>query len=85
MKRRHVPPLLVALIGFTFLIHAQLTPRYVNYSLKELNVYTEAVDSLRGEINKRDSLLTLCNGDLRVSEWNNRAVIAQLDLFTEGK
>lgn len=85
MNPEKLPLLIVLVIGFALLIGAHMTPRSVTYSVEELNLYVNAVDSLRGEINKKDSLLTLCTGELHVSEHNYRAVVAQLDLFTEDK
>jgi len=79
--KRHVPPLLVALIGFVFLIHAQLTPRYVRYDIGELNLYVRALDSLRAENTRKDSIIVITSGNLRVSEYNHGRAMAQLDVF----
>ena len=77
---------IVAVTSLCFLMWAQLTPRYdVRYDIEELNLYWSRVDSLCVEISKRDSLITLLRGELHVSEWNNKGVVAQLDMFTEGK
>ena len=60
-----------------------LTPRPVKYSMKELELYTRVLDSLRTTNTEKDSIMALLKGNLHVSEWNNKAVIAQLDQFTE--
>ena len=82
---KNTPALIVLVVSFAFLSWAQITPRYVRNDIEEFNLYRSRVDSLRVEISKRDSLITLLRGELHVSEWNNKGVVAQLDVFTEGK
>mgnify|MGYP001605073606 CR=1 FL=1 len=80
MKHPHYA-LLVAVAGFAFLIHAQLTPRPVQYSIKELELYTQALDSLRAENTRLDSMNQEKMGELKVMRWNMRGMELQMDLF----
>ena len=73
--------LLIAVAGFAFLIHAQLTPRPVKYSIQELELYTKALDSLRQEIADKDSVNAYLRGELKVVRWNMRGMAMQMDLF----
>ena len=77
--------ILILACAFALFTATRLTPRPVKYSIKELELYTQALDSLRTENARKDSVISFYKGELRVSEWNYRAIIAQLDLFTENK
>lgn len=76
---------LVCLAGFYFLIHAQLTPRPIKYSMKELELYTQVLDSLRAENARLDSLNQEKSGELRVMRWNMRGMALQMELFERSR
>lgn len=78
---RNTPALIVLIVGFAFLLYAQITPRYVRYDIGELNLYVRALDSLRAENTRKDSIIVITSGNLRVSEYNHGRAMAQLDVF----